>query len=817
MSDTVVTDALENGNTYLQVPLAITGCILYIFVAIGIHHYKEAYHHMPWIHESSVACVLGVIMGGIIKYQTGIPVTFDKDLFFYLVLPPVIFSAGYSLKRKNFFKYMDLITFFGVFGTIANFIIIALGAYAYGRLFGGDGWYKVTWYEALVFSAVLTGSDEVSARSLVRIKDFPRMGALIFGEGVVNDAMSIVLFKTFLPMYNGEHGFIPLNSQLIYPAPSTASVITSVVVQIVCSLFIGLFCGLLHARLMRAIPAIKHFPVYQTALVMLFGYLSYCVAEGTGISGILTVFIAAIALAHYSWYNLSSSAQIATRISFAGISEIAEGFAFSYVGLSLWVYESTQLNILFSVYMIIVVLGARLLSILLLFKVCSFCLPSFRVPLSEQLCFVLGGVVRGCLCWAQILQIQHSPVLITTTLIIVMTTSLGSGVLLPMLLPLLQPSPVKETLRQPTGSPVSLRKESDLALSGSTVPFLGANLTTPERPHWSTRTKAIGAPSIDNVEDGVNKSECAEPSTPELHFAYEPFSADFPRSGAFDPSIPPSASRSPRQSSRDLTLPQQRYVHISPDPLDDLRSNEELIELIRAHNAATRPSLMSMLFWQWIRFDETFMKPMFGGSDRRYRLLQERGRQSVEDLRRLGGVESESVSLLPSRSGSMELPPPLSARDQQYGISLVDMAGPGVTEGLKGARSYGSVNSTGANAGSQQDLARSGAAGRLPGPSGRAGAKKTNGFGTKETTQKPSFVPGSTVNTTSATPPHRLAPLTAMNMGSINSSPLNGGFVSPGGRAYILEEDREDELELERLAEEVCLLDREMEDREGED
>lgn len=32
--------------------------------------------------------------------------------------------------------------------------------------------------------------------------------------------------------------------------------------------------------------------------------------------------------------------------------------------------------------------------------------------------FVLGGVVRGSLCWAQILQVRNSPVLITSTLII---------------------------------------------------------------------------------------------------------------------------------------------------------------------------------------------------------------------------------------------------------------------------------------------------------------------------------------------------------------------------------------------------------------
>ncbi|KAJ1442725.1 hypothetical protein B484DRAFT_389873, partial [Ochromonadaceae sp. CCMP2298] len=62
---------------------------------------------------------------------------------------------------------------------------------------------------------------------------------------------------------------------------------------------------------------------------------------------------------------------IATRISFAGISEIAEGFSFSYVGLSLWAYGGDQLNITFGVYMLMVVILARLVTILGLFYACS--------------------------------------------------------------------------------------------------------------------------------------------------------------------------------------------------------------------------------------------------------------------------------------------------------------------------------------------------------------------------------------------------------------------------------------------------------------
>jgi NhaP-type Na+/H+ or K+/H+ antiporter len=154
------------------------------------------------------------------------------------------------------------------------------------------------------------------------------MGALIFGEGVINDALSIVLFKTFLPLYinekqndlkisssktyiNDNYHYDHSNIEITTPTTtnnnndnnmhSVAMLVQSLLIQVIFSIIIGIFCGLLHARIMKKNVIIKKFAIYQTALVMLFGYLAYCIAEAVGISGILTVFIAAITLAHYSW------------------------------------------------------------------------------------------------------------------------------------------------------------------------------------------------------------------------------------------------------------------------------------------------------------------------------------------------------------------------------------------------------------------------------------------------------------------------------------------------------------------------------------
>ncbi|RYH02961.1 hypothetical protein EON65_47415, partial [archaeon] len=413
-------DETNRNLLQMEVPLALGICIMYIFVAMAIHSYKRQHGFAPWIHESSVSCLFGLLAGGLIQFVTGQAIVFSNTFFFYLVLPPIIFSAGFGLKKKKFFQHIHLILFYGLFGTIVNFLLIALGSYYYQIMFSSI---SMTWNEAFLLSSVLCGSDEVSAMSIIPIRDFPRLGALIFGEGVINDALSIVLFETYLPL---------TEESSVDSAVSVYSIVYSICLQLVGSVFIGSACGLILSYILKHIQI--RFAIYQSSLIILFGYLSYSVAECVEMSGILTLFVCAIILSHYAYYSLSKSAQIATKISFAAISDIAEGFAFAYVGLSLWSY-TYDMDIQFSIYMLLVVCMSRLVSICILTYVYAYYVQAEQaISFKEQLAFVLGGTVRGCLCWAQILQIHSTP-LISATLLIVLVTTLLGGFLMPILLP----------------------------------------------------------------------------------------------------------------------------------------------------------------------------------------------------------------------------------------------------------------------------------------------------------------------------------------------------------------------------------------------
>jgi len=59
---------------------------------------------------------------------------FDQRIFFFIMLPPIIFAAGYNMKRRNFFKYFNAIMLFAIVGTV----IAITGQETDGRGGGGN-------------------------------------------------------------------------------------------------------------------------------------------------------------------------------------------------------------------------------------------------------------------------------------------------------------------------------------------------------------------------------------------------------------------------------------------------------------------------------------------------------------------------------------------------------------------------------------------------------------------------------------------------------------------------------------------------------
>lgn len=121
----------EEGNSHSS-HLVIQLSSILLFFILGIYTMFSSYIHnrRSWFHESSLAIFLGLLIsGGAILFgfnDFNKASRFNDLIFFYVLLPPIVFSAGYNLKRRSFFKNFTFVGMFGVFGTIINFASFAL-------------------------------------------------------------------------------------------------------------------------------------------------------------------------------------------------------------------------------------------------------------------------------------------------------------------------------------------------------------------------------------------------------------------------------------------------------------------------------------------------------------------------------------------------------------------------------------------------------------------------------------------------------------------------------------------------------------------
>jgi NhaP-type Na+/H+ or K+/H+ antiporter len=126
---------------------------------------------------------------------------FDQEIFFTFILPPIIFAAGYNLRRRQFFKYILYILAFGVMGTLIAFMVVAPLTYIANSLelftltFEDNKIVNLSVKEVMLFASVISATDTVAALTFVKEETEPKLFAILFGEGVVNDAVCIVLYR----------------------------------------------------------------------------------------------------------------------------------------------------------------------------------------------------------------------------------------------------------------------------------------------------------------------------------------------------------------------------------------------------------------------------------------------------------------------------------------------------------------------------------------------------------------------------------------------------------------------------------------------
>lgn len=293
------------------------------------------------IHETVLSIFYGMTVGLIIRVSPGHyiqdAVKFNSGYFFNILLPPIILNSGYELHQANFFSNIGSILTFAIPGTFISALVLGIILYIWTAI-GFDG-VKMEFVDALAVGATLSATDPVTILSIFNAyKVDPKLYTIIFGESLLNDAISIVMFETCQKFHGQQVRFSSLFEGIgIFLVTFTISTI------------IGIAIGILVALILKH-SHIRRYPQIETCLVLLFSYESYFFSNGAHMSGIVSLLFCGITLKHYAYYNMSRRTQIATKYILQLLAQLSENFIFIYLGLSLF----TEVELVFKPLLIII-------------------------------------------------------------------------------------------------------------------------------------------------------------------------------------------------------------------------------------------------------------------------------------------------------------------------------------------------------------------------------------------------------------------------------------------------------------------------------
>ncbi|KAI8009292.1 Sodium/hydrogen exchanger 2 [Camellia lanceoleosa] len=402
-----------------------------------------------WMNESITALIIGLCTGVVILLTSGGTnshlLVFSEDLFFIYLLPPIIFNAGFQVKKKQFFRNFMTIMMFGAIGTLISFAIISFGAM---NLFKKMNIGSLDIGDYLAIGAIFSATDSVCTLQVLNQDETPLLYSLVFGEGVVNDATSIVLF-------NAIHSFDLTNIN----SSTLLQLVGNFLYLFFTSTLLGVAAGLLSAFIIRKLYFGRHSTDREVALMMLMAYLSYMLSELFFLSAILTVFFCGIVMSHYTWHNVTESSRVTTKHAFATLSFICEIFIFLYVGMDAldiekwrFVSDSPGTSIGVSSILLGLILVGRAAFVFPLSFLSNLTRKSSheKIELKQQVTIWWAGLMRGAvsiaLAYNQFTkgghtQLRANAVMITSTITVVLFSTMVFGLMTKPLVRLLLPSP----------------------------------------------------------------------------------------------------------------------------------------------------------------------------------------------------------------------------------------------------------------------------------------------------------------------------------------------------------------------------------------
>ncbi|XP_024606032.1 sodium/hydrogen exchanger 8 isoform X2 [Neophocaena asiaeorientalis asiaeorientalis] len=380
----------SSGMTIFFSLLVLAICIILVHLLI-----RYRLHFLP---ESVAVVSLGILMGAVIK---------------------VIEFKKLANWKGNFFQNIGSITLFAVFGTAISAFVVGGGIYFLGQ---ADVISKLNMTDSFAFGSLISAVDPVATIAIFNALHVdPVLNMLVFGESILNDAVSIVLTNT-------AEGLTRKNMSDVSGWQTFLQALGYFLKMFFGSAALGTLTGLISALVLKHID-LRKTPSLEFGMMIIFAYLPYGLAEGISLSGIMAILFSGIVMSHYTHHNLSPVTQVLMQQTLRTVAFLCETCVFAFLGLSIFSFPH-KFEISFVIWCIVLVLFGRAVNIFPL----SYLLNFFRDhKITPKMMFIMWfSGLRGAIPYALSLHLDLEPMekrqlIGTTTISIVLFTILLLG------------------------------------------------------------------------------------------------------------------------------------------------------------------------------------------------------------------------------------------------------------------------------------------------------------------------------------------------------------------------------------------------------
>ncbi|KAM3615038.1 uncharacterized protein V6R79_022536 [Siganus canaliculatus] len=288
---------------------------------------KLGFHLIPRLSgivpESCLLITVGLLVGGLIKLAgEKVPPVLDSRLFFLCLLPPIILDAGYFLPIRPFMENLGTILMFAVVGTLWNAFFVGGLLYGVCQIQPSSSLYQLELLPCLLFGSIISAVDPVAVLAVfeeIHINEL--LHILVFGESLLNDAVTVVLYHLF-EEYSGVGTVTVLDGVL--------GIISFLVVALG-GVLVGAIYGILAAFTSRFT---SHTRVIEPLFVFVYSYMAYLSAELFHLSGIMALIACGAVMRPYVEANISHKSHTTIKYFLKMWSSVSETLIFIFLGVA---------------------------------------------------------------------------------------------------------------------------------------------------------------------------------------------------------------------------------------------------------------------------------------------------------------------------------------------------------------------------------------------------------------------------------------------------------------------------------------------------